>query len=125
MFVSVLTLMSISVERYMAICHPLRHQRNYFKTRLIIGVIWFVALVTPACDFYNMTLQHDPQVPAALRPWLTACAPKNETMEREFTIFLVIAFYLIPLAVMAYTYVMIAICLWSSTSTRNTVSQSE
>ncbi|KAL4235776.1 Orexin receptor type 2 [Mactra antiquata] len=122
-FVSVLTLMAISVERYMAICHPLFHQGNQFKTRLIILIIWIISLITPMCDFYNKVLIPDEDVPAHLRPWMTACAPYDNNMEMEFNLFVAVAFYLLPLIVMSFTYLMIAICLWSSTSARNAISQ--
>ncbi|XP_052280786.1 orexin receptor type 2-like [Dreissena polymorpha] len=122
-FVSVLTLTSISVERYLAICHPLRHHGAYFKTRPIIAVIWVIALIVPSVDFYNMVLVHDEQIPESLRPWLTVCAPRDPKMEMQFNLFLTAAFYLAPLLVMSFTYVMIAICLWSSTSQTNTVAE--
>lgn len=124
-FVSVLTLMSISVERYLAICHPLQHHGNFFKTRIIIFTIWLVSLIIPSPDFYNMVLIHHPEIPESLRPWLTYCRAKDEQMEQNFQIFLIIVMYLIPLIVMSITYVKIARCLWSSASTRNAVSQSK
>lgn len=61
-FVSVLTLMSISVERYLAICYPLWHHGAYMKTRLVIAGIWIVSLLTAAVELYNMELVHEPQV---------------------------------------------------------------
>ncbi|XP_052778041.1 QRFP-like peptide receptor [Mya arenaria] len=96
-FVSVLTLTSISVERYLAICHPLRHHGSYFKTKPIIAVIWIVSLATPSVDFYNMILVHDSEIPESLRPWLTVCGPRDETLEMEFNMVLVVVFFLIPL----------------------------
>ncbi|WAR24535.1 OX1R-like protein, partial [Mya arenaria] len=122
-FVSVLTLTFISVERYMAICHPLRHHGSYFKTKPILAAIWIVSLATPSVDFYNMILVHDSEIPESLRPWLTVCGPRDENIEMEFNMFLIVVFFLIPLVIMSYTYVKIAVCLWSSTSRHNTVSQ--
>ncbi|WAR24545.1 OX1R-like protein, partial [Mya arenaria] len=95
-FVSVLTLTSISVERYLAICHPLRYHGSYFKTKPIIAVIWIVSLATPSVDFYNMILVHD------------MCGPRDENIEMEFNMFLVVVFFFIPLVIMSYTYGKIA-----------------
>ncbi|XP_052778044.1 orexin/Hypocretin receptor type 1-like [Mya arenaria] len=122
-FVSVLTLTSISVERYLAICHPLRYHGSYFKTKPIIAVIWIVSLATPSVDFYNMILVHDSEIPESLRPWLTVCGPRDENIEMEFNMFLVVVFFFIPLVIMSYTYGKIAVCIWSSTSRHNTMSQ--
>ncbi|WAR24521.1 OX2R-like protein [Mya arenaria] len=107
-FVSVLTLTSISVERYLAICHPLRYHGSYFKTKPIIAVIWIVSLATPSVDFYNMILVHDSEIPESLRPWLTVCGPRDENIEMEFNMFLVVVFFFIPLVIMSYTYGKIA-----------------
>ena len=65
------------------------------------------------------------QVPVSLRPWLTVCSPQDDRLEMHFQYFLIVVFYLIPLIIMSYTYIMIARCLWSSTSTQNTISQSK
>ena len=124
-FVSVLTLTTISVERYLAICRPLTYRRTKFKTRIALAVIWCVAMVTPIQEFFTIDLRHDEHVRESLRPLLSSCGPVNEKVELEFTLFLIVAFYLLPLCVMTFTYASIARCLWTSTSDDSAVSESK
>ena len=124
-FVSVLTLTTISVERYLAICHPLTYRRTHFKTRIVLIVIWVISIVTPIPEFFTIDLKHSLQVRKSLRPLLSSCGPVNETAELEFTLFLTVGFYLLPLCVMTFTYTKIARCLWTSTSNNSAVSESK
>ena len=117
MFVSVLSLMCISVERFLAICHPMTYISTSFRTRLVLIIIWTVSLLTPSLDFYNIRLFH---VGSAIR-----CAVGDEDVERIFSAIVMVVFYMLPLCVMSYTYVRIARCLWSSTSTRSVVTESK
>ena len=119
LYVSVLTLTVISVERYLAICHPLKHHTTSLKTKLSIFAIWLISLATPCNDFINIGIVHDSQVPNSLRPWFTQCSAKNFDTERNFQIVDMILFYAVPLCVMTFTYSKIAMCLWTSTRTNN------
>ncbi|GFG40267.1 hypothetical protein Cfor_10746, partial [Coptotermes formosanus] len=45
-FVSTYTLVAISVDRYMAIMWPLKPRMSKRHAKMIIGVVWLVALMT-------------------------------------------------------------------------------
>ena len=124
-FVSVLTLTTISVERYLAICHPLTYRRTKFKTRVSLIAIWTISMVTPIPEFFTIDVKHHYQVRKSLRPLLSSCSPINERAELEFTLFLIVVFYFLPLCIMTFTYTKIARCLWTSTSDVSAVSESK
>lgn len=115
--VSVLTLTAISVERYLAICNPLSFRKMRFKANFSIIAIWTISLVVSLPDLILLTLVPDEYVPLSLSPLLTSCKPLNSGTELHYQIFLIVVFYIIPIHVMAFTYVKIGRCLWISTTT--------
>ncbi|GIY70811.1 RYamide receptor [Caerostris extrusa] len=46
-FISAYTLVAISFDRYIAILYPLRPRMTKLQAKLIIVLVWFVALLTP------------------------------------------------------------------------------
>ncbi|XP_069126447.1 orexin/Hypocretin receptor type 1-like isoform X2 [Argopecten irradians] len=114
--VSVLTLTAISIERYMAICHPLSFRVSKYKTILVIGMVWLVSMLTAIPDLVFLTIVPDNVIPPDIgNIWLTACLPANIQVEFVYQLFLTVAYYLLPLIIMGFTYTRIATCLWKST----------
>ncbi|XP_036387679.1 odorant receptor 134-1 [Megalops cyprinoides] len=54
-------LASMAIERYIAVCNPLRHAQicTTQRTYILIGIIWFVCVVTEMSDFF-VTLASEP-----------------------------------------------------------------
>ncbi|XP_021345370.1 orexin receptor type 2-like isoform X2 [Mizuhopecten yessoensis] len=114
--VSVLTLTAISIERYMAICHPLSFRVSKYKTILVIGMVWLLSLLVAIPDLIFLTLFPDDKIPSDIgNIWLTSCRPSNEQTELIYQMFLILAYYVLPLIIMGFTYTRIAVCLWQST----------
>lgn len=113
--VSVLTLTAISVERYLAICHPLSFRETKFKTRMTILVIWTISILTAIPDLIFLTLVPDDVIPKSLAPLLTSCKPLDNQKELKYQLFLTAGFYFFPILIMVYAYLRIALCLWTST----------
>lgn len=109
--VSVLTLTAISVERYYAICHPLRMR---LKSRTIITtiiIIWItgISVATPDLVFGDLLKTHEEHI----TQYLQVCRKKwNEKQDNAYHLFLVIALYSIPISLMACTYSVICRHLW-------------
>ena len=112
--VSVMTLTAISMERYMAICHPLTFKVSKHKTMLAIVMIWAVAMGTAVPDLFNLNIYPDDMVPPGATIWLTTCRPNNHEQEFYYQIFLTAFFYFLPTIVIGFAYFKIARCLWSS-----------
>ncbi|XP_076462057.1 orexin receptor type 2-like [Babylonia areolata] len=112
-FVSVLTLTSISIERWMAICQPFMFRQTAVRARRIIGVIWLVSVSCAVPDLVGMTLH--------VFPHGLMCQPSWSPRAEELHLLLIfLFFYLVPLVVMTFTYVRVALCLWRSGSMSDT-----
>ncbi|KYB26242.1 orexin receptor type 2 isoform X1 [Tribolium castaneum] len=111
--VSVLTLTFISIDRWYAICFPLKFKSTTGRAKTAIGIIWIVAL---ACDIpemiYVTTIPTVDEVDTVL---LTQCAPTWSTeTDTIFFILKMVLFYLIPLLFMSIAYLQIIRVLWKS-----------
>lgn len=107
--VSVMTLCSISVERWYAICHPLRFHSTVRRARYIIGVIWSISICIALPELIASTV-----VP--LRPdtvLFSACYPAlwDDSSIVTFQICLLVGLYFLPLVLMAFSYIHIALVL--------------
>ncbi|KAL8596647.1 hypothetical protein ACOMHN_032589 [Nucella lapillus] len=108
-FVSVLTLTAISVERWMAICQPFMFRQTAVRARRIICVVWLVALSCAVPDLVGMTLHRYPHG--------AMCQPMWTHRAEELHLLLIfVLFYVVPLVIMTFTYVRVALCLWRSGS---------
>lgn len=109
--VSVMTLCAISVERWYAICRPLSFHSTVRRARHIIAVIWFLSACIAIPELVSSAVE-------PLRSdtvLLSACYPKlwTNTQTAIFQIFLMVALYILPLALMGFAYTHIAIVLWT------------
>ena len=113
MFVSVLTLTAISVERWMAICQPFMFRQTAVRARRIIAVVWLISLACAVPDLVGMTLH--------VTHFGLMCQPSWPHEAEELHLLLIfVLFYLVPLVIMTFTYVRVALCLWRSGSMSDT-----
>ena len=107
--VSVMTLCAISVERWYAICHPLKFHSTVQRARIIIIVIWSIAVTVALPEGISaiVVFYSDNETTKKV------CYPGllTEGQIQILQIFLMIVFYFIPLCLMGYTYASIAIVL--------------
>ncbi|XP_041357424.1 trissin receptor-like [Gigantopelta aegis] len=111
---SVLFLVVIAVERYVAIMQPLRTRQLFTTLRLQVAqvCIWVLASGYNVPVFYIFDTSDIP-TPEGVKSY---CYPtvSTETM-RIFVTTNFVVWYLVPLAVLMYVYSRIAVTLWSST----------
>lgn len=113
-FISAYTLIAISIDRYIAILYPLRPRMTKLQAKIIIFVVWIVALLTPLPTAIMSRLDQ-PQ------DWIDknitdfyVCTETWKTSEQRYyySMALMILQYFFPLIVLIYTYTKIAIVVW-------------
>ena len=110
--VSVLTLTAISVERFFAICEPMKFNGTKKRARCIIGIIWLVAVAISAPELHDFSVQPLSHVDTI---FLTVCLPTWHPNGRlAYQAFHTLVLYVLPLTLMGYTYARIAIVLSSN-----------
>ena len=110
---SVLTLSCISIERWYAICHPLKFRSTPSRAKLMICIIWCLALclLVPELIVLDTLSRHK-----GLTVLMTTCKPMrwSDSHQEAYQLFIIIGLYVCPLLLMFVTYVQIARCLWSN-----------
>ncbi|XP_054721206.1 cholecystokinin receptor-like [Uloborus diversus] len=110
--VSAWTLVSMSVERYFAICHPLKSRKwqTLSHAYKMIAVVWMGSLIFMLPILILSQLQNikgtDKHKCREQWPSLTA--------EKSFTVFLDVFLLLLPLVLMSATYSLIIRTLWQT-----------
>ncbi|XP_012939373.1 orexin receptor type 1 [Aplysia californica] len=107
--VSVLTLCAIAVERYFAICRPLKSRITMRKVTVTIVIIWVISGALASPNFHNSVINTFHQ--EELSKYLKMCATNLEN-KMIYDMFLVIALYLVPMVVIGIFYLIISHHLW-------------
>lgn len=111
--VSVFTLSAISVERWYAICYPLRFKSTKRRAKIIILVIWIIAFLLALPEVIVADLTRF--VKRQYIDLLIFCGPQwsDKTNQVVYQSVIIVLMYLLPLVLMTVTYSMIAVVLWT------------
>ncbi|RZF35287.1 hypothetical protein LSTR_LSTR011669 [Laodelphax striatellus] len=117
---SVFTLMAISIDRYMAIMHPLRPRMGRRTTLCIAGAIWVVGTVLslPMLIFFTTVVQDFPNGDSRVvcySEWPDG-ATNESYQEYLYNVFFMVLTYFLPISSMSFTYIRVGIELWGSQS---------
>nr|XP_037270636.1 RYamide receptor-like [Rhipicephalus microplus] len=108
-FISAYTLIAISVDRYTAIVYPLRPRMSKLRSKLIIALVWLVALVTPLpTALVTQLVPH----PCANRTYYCLEQWGRPEQTAYYSMALMILQYFFPLLVLIFTYTRIAVVVW-------------
>ncbi|XP_064605991.1 orexin receptor type 2-like [Liolophura sinensis] len=108
--VSVLTLSAISVERWYAICLPLKFKTTANRTRNMIIIIWIISIIIAIPEAVFMDTHRT--VPANVSDLLIICRPTDPDKQQHYQLFVMIGLYFIPGGLLAVAYIHIVIVLW-------------
>lgn len=108
---SVLTLMAISIDRFMAVVFPLRRATLNHKARYVLLPIWIVSIVLCSPLLYVNRMEEYKGEFYCYEEWTPLL--DSETAGRDYTIMQFILFYIWPLIVITVLYSCIAFKVWN------------
>ncbi|VVC27941.1 Neurokinin receptor,G protein-coupled receptor, rhodopsin-like,GPCR, rhodopsin-like, 7TM [Cinara cedri] len=117
---SVFTLMAISIDRYIAIIHPLRPRLGRKTTLMIAVSIWVVGTILsiPNLIFFTTYTEQFPngeQRVICYAEWPDGITTES-FQEYVYNVSFMIITYFVPIGLMGFTYAMIGHELWGSQS---------
>uniref|UniRef100_A0A3Q0RZW9 Substance-P receptor n=1 Tax=Amphilophus citrinellus TaxID=61819 RepID=A0A3Q0RZW9_AMPCI len=104
-FASIYSMTAIALDRYMAIIHPLQQRMSSTETKVVVGVIWVLALLLAFPQYYYSNIYELPDRVVCYINW------------PEYTVYyvcVVILIYFLPLLVMGCAYLVVGLTLWAS-----------
>uniref|UniRef100_A0A3Q1BKV4 G-protein coupled receptors family 1 profile domain-containing protein n=1 Tax=Amphiprion ocellaris TaxID=80972 RepID=A0A3Q1BKV4_AMPOC len=110
-FASIYSMTAIALDRYMAIIHPLQQRLSSTQTRVVIAVIWMLALLLAFPQYHYSS--------TALLPGRTVCYidwPENTSVDFKKIYYVCVALliYFLPLCIMGWAYTTVGVTLWAS-----------
>ncbi|XP_058831451.1 orexin receptor type 2-like isoform X2 [Topomyia yanbarensis] len=111
--VSVLTLTFISIDRWYAICFPLRYKPRPERAWRSIAVIWLIGFLSDLPEFLVLTTRRK-KLRFDIKLFTQCVATWDKEKEKTFYIIKFVFLYLLPLLFMTVAYIQIILILWRS-----------
>ncbi|XP_022107462.1 orexin receptor type 1-like [Acanthaster planci] len=119
--VSVYTLVAIAVDRYLAICRPLKFHIRASRTLFIVVCIWLLSFTIMVPQAVFVRLQPNSIAEQYGNPvWMTACMESGwngTTIQKVYHVARVVVTYILPLVLMGVAYALVCLRLWSGIPT--------
>uniref|UniRef100_A0A3B4XLQ2 Substance-P receptor n=1 Tax=Seriola lalandi dorsalis TaxID=1841481 RepID=A0A3B4XLQ2_SERLL len=104
-FASIYSMTAIALDRYMAIIHPLKQRMSSTETKVVVGVIWVLALLLAFPQYYYSNTDELPGRVVCYIDW-----PEY----KMYYVCVAILIYFLPLLVMGCAYLVVGLTLWAS-----------
>ncbi|XP_074526737.1 LOW QUALITY PROTEIN: tachykinin receptor 1a [Halichoeres trimaculatus] len=110
-FASIYSMTAIAMDRYVAIIHPLQQRMSSTETKVVVGVIWMLALLLAFPQYYYSTTDQLPDRVVCYIDWpeFTVC-----DFKKMYFVSVTILLYFLPLMVMGCAYLVVGLTLWAS-----------
>ncbi|KAL9985136.1 hypothetical protein ACROYT_G007505 [Oculina patagonica] len=108
---SVLTLMGISIDRFMAVVFPLKRATLNHKARYFLVPIWIVSIVVCSPLLYVNKMEEFEGEFYCFEEWNPLL--DSETAGRDYTVMQFVLFYILPLVVITVLYSCIVFKVWN------------
>lgn len=120
--VSVLTLTFISLDRWYAICFPLKFKSTTGRAQTAIGIIWLFSSASAIPEMIYSTTKQPYEKLGIKTIYFTQCEPDwSKETDTIFTFVKMILSYVLPLLLMSIAYIQIIKVLWKSGSASHQV----
>ncbi|KAG6449622.1 hypothetical protein O3G_MSEX006156 [Manduca sexta] len=112
--VSVLTLTFISVDRWYAICFPLKFKSTTSRAKTAILIIWLLSLLFNVPEFVVLQVQRKMQLRFNAQYFMQCASTWSDESELKWNIIKALFLYTFPLLLMMIAYCQIVRVLWRS-----------
>ncbi|XP_066581791.1 RYamide receptor isoform X2 [Prorops nasuta] len=109
---SAYTLVAISIDRYIAIMWPLKPRMSKKQAKLLILAVWSLALIVGLPIWVVSKLIQPSDHHRKCEQYICSEEWPSEEHKYYYTISLLVLQYLVPLMVLMFTYISIAIVVW-------------
>ena len=110
-FCSILSLLAIALDRYFAICHPLKRIMSPRLSKVIILFTWLIPSISSAPMFVaNNVVKTEEGSILCVEEWPAPL--DSEKASTDYTIILFVLFYLLPLFVISSLYNCVIYKIW-------------
>ncbi|KAM6965065.1 tachykinin receptor 1a [Aplochiton taeniatus] len=110
-FASIYSMAAIALDRYMAIIHPLKQRMSSTETKVVVGVIWTLALLLAFPQYYYSDTD---QLPGRVICYIDWPEYTVYDFKKMYYVCVAILIYFLPLLVMGCAYLEVGITLWAS-----------
>ncbi|XP_062272642.1 tachykinin receptor 1a [Scomber scombrus] len=108
-FASIHSMTAIALDRYMAIIHPLKQRMSSTQTKVVVGVIWGLAMFLAFPQYYYSNVEQYPGRVLCYIDW-----PEHTASKKIYHVCVAILIYFLPLLVMGCAYLVVGLTLWAS-----------